>query len=74
MTYYCTVHRDEDQQALVGEKLDACTSHMVEATGYDLEGMRNWVHIRTNYVIWEMERDETAKYGWRFKCLVGIPA
>jgi hypothetical protein len=73
MIYYCTIHRDEDQQALLGEKLDAGTSHMVEATGYDLEGMRNWVHVRQNYVIWEMERDANAKYGWRFARLAGIP-
>lgn len=72
MTYYCTVHRDEDQQALQGEKLDGCTSHMVCDTGYDLAQLR--AGLQPFKVIWEMTPDSTAKFGYRFGRLVGIPA
>jgi hypothetical protein len=72
MAYYCTVHKGENQQALLGEKLDACTSHMVADSFYDIEQYQK--APRTNYVIWEMEKDATAKFGYSFKRLYGIPA
>lgn len=75
ITYYCAVHKDEDQQALMGCKFDACNSHMVRHTSYDLPSLRDFVDAKDGkpYVIWVMERDRTAKYGWRFKELLGIP-
>lgn len=70
MTYYVVVHRDEDQQALLGEDLDAMTSHMVFHTAYDLHALDN---LPDWQVIWEMEKSDSAKFGYSFKRLVGIP-
>lgn len=72
MAYYCAVHKDENQNALRGEKLDMCSKHMVIHTGYDLDSFRQFVAGK-KLVIWEMELDTTAKFGYRFKELVGIP-
>lgn len=74
MTYFCTTHKNEDLNALVGEKLDACTSHMVFHTGYDITSLREFIAKQGNQVIWEMEKDATAKFGYRFGRLYGIPA
>lgn len=71
MTYYCTVHKDENQQALLGEKLDMCNNHMVADAFYDIEQYQ--LAPRPNHVVWEMEKDATAKFGYRFKRLYGIP-
>lgn len=71
MTYYCTVHKDEDQNFLRGELLDACTSHMVFDSFYDLAQYRQ--APRPNCVIWEMAKNAEAKFGYSFKNLVGIP-
>lgn len=73
MTYFCTTHKDENLQALIGEKLDACTSHMVFDTGYDLSFMRSITQNHQWKVIWEMDKDATAKFGYKFGRLVGIP-
>lgn len=70
-TYYCIVHKDEDQQALMGEGLHI-NNHMVIHAAYDLAHMRE--AKKPHQVIWEMERDLSDKYGWKFKRLVGIPA
>lgn len=70
MTYYCTTHKG-DAKHLQGEKLDACTNHMVFDTFYDLNQYN--LAPRRNCVIWEMERDATAKFGYKFGRLVGIP-
>jgi len=72
MTYYCTTHKDEDLNALAGEKLDMCNSHMVFDSFYDIEQYQKVPH--PNCVVWEMEKDTTAKFGYRFKRLYGIPA
>lgn len=71
MTYYCTTHKDEDLNALVGEKLDSCTSHMVFDSFYDIEQYME--APRPNCVVWEMEKDSSAKFGYRFARLYGIP-
>ncbi len=73
MTYYTTVHKDENQQALLGEKLDACTNHMVYDGGYNIDNMRSIIEFHPWKVIWVMEKDKTAKFGYRFKNLFGIP-
>lgn len=70
-TYYCTTHRDEDLNTLVSEKLDTNTNHMVLDSGYDLDQLRTG--LQSYKVIWEMQIDLTAKFGWKFKNLVGIP-
>jgi len=72
--YFCTVHKDEDQQALLGEKLDMCTNHMVFDSGYDIDSMRSIVSYHPWKVIWVMEKDATAKFGHKFGRLYGIPA
>jgi len=72
MTYFCTTHKDEDLNALVGEKLDMCTNHMVFDSFYDIEQYMK--APRTYCVVWEMEKDQTAKFGYRFKRLYGIPS
>lgn len=74
MTYYTTTHKDENLQALVGQKLDGCNSHMVFDTGYDIDNMRSIVSYHPWKVIWEMEKDPTAKFGYKFKRLFGIPS
>jgi hypothetical protein len=71
MTYFCTTHKDEDLNALIGEKLDMCTSHMVADSFYDIEQYQ--LAPRPNHVVWVMEKDTTAKFGYRFKTLYGIP-
>lgn len=71
-TLYCTVHKDEDHQALLGEKYDMNTSHMVDDQFYNPASFTQ--APRPNHVLWEMERDATAKFGWKFKRLYGIPA
>jgi hypothetical protein len=43
-------------------------------TGYDLSNMRDIIICHPWKVLWEMEKDATAKFGYRFKCLAGIPA
>lgn len=73
MTYFCTVHMD-DAGNLAGEKLDMNTTHMVFDTGYDLSHMRDIIAYHPWKVLWEMEKDNTAKFGYKFKCPVGIPA
>lgn len=72
MTYYCTTHKDENLNALVGEKLDMCNKHMVADSFYDIEQYMK--APRANYVVWVMEKDTTAKFGYKFKTLYGIPA
>ena len=73
MTYYTTTHKNENLQALVGELLDPCTTHMVFDAGYDLEVMRDIITSHPWKVIWVMERNSQAKFGWAFKELAGIP-
>lgn len=73
MTYFVTTHKEEDLQALVGELLDPCTSHMVFDSGYDLDQMRNIVSYHPWKVIWIMEKNPKAKFGYSFKELLGIP-
>lgn len=70
--YYCTTHKDEDLDTLVGEKLDACTNHMVSDSFYDVAQYLK--APRPDHVVWEMERDATAKFGYRFCRLYGVPA
>ena len=72
MTYYCTTHKGENLNALIGEKLDMNTNHMVRDSFYDLEQYN--LAPRSNHVIWEMDKDVTAKFGYKFGRLVGIPA
>jgi hypothetical protein len=72
MTYYTTAHRD-DAASLIGDKLDACTNHMVFDSGYDLEIMRDITLRHPWKVAIEMEKDSTAKYGYRFARFVGVP-
>lgn len=74
MKYYVTLHRDEDQKSMVGEMLDPCNSHMVLDTGYDLESMRSIASCHPWKIVWEMERCAEAKFGWKFKTPIGIPA
>lgn len=74
MTYFCTVHKDEDQQALLGEKLDMCNNHMVFDSGYDADSMESIVSYHPWKVIWVMAKDPTAKFGYKFDRLYGIPA
>lgn len=71
MAYYCTVHRDEDQQALLGQPLDPCNSHMVFDSFYDIDHYMK--APRPNCVVWVMKKDSTAKFGWSFDHLYGIP-
>ena len=71
MAYYCTTHKDEDLNALIGEKFDMCTFHMIFDSFYDIEQYMK--APRPNCVIWEMEKDATAKFGYRFARLYGIP-
>lgn len=73
MTYYCTVHKDEDQEALVGEQLDAMNIHMVFDAGYDIDGMRDVVFHHPWKAIWVMRKHPTAKFGYAFDRLYGIP-
>lgn len=68
MTYYCTVHKGEDQVALVGEPLDPCSNHMVIDSGYDLAALRS--SLQAWKVIWEMEPSASAKFGYCFKRIV----
>lgn len=70
MTYFCTVHKDEDQQALLGEKLDMCNNHMVNDAFYDIEQYQ--LSPRPNHVVWVMAKDQTAKFGYKFDHLYGI--
>jgi hypothetical protein len=72
MTYFCTTHKDEDLNALVGEKLDMNTSHMVSDSFYDIEQYQ--LAPRPNHVVWAMAKDATAKFGYKFDRLYGIPA
>lgn len=72
-TYYCTVHKDEDQDYISRCLLEPGTDHMVFDSGYDLEGMRDIVLHHHWKVLWEMERCNEAKFDWKFKCPVGIP-
>lgn len=73
MKYYVTVHRDEDHQALLGQDLDADNSHMVYDSGYDIDTMRDIVFYHPYKVIWVMAKSSTAKFGWKFDRLFGIP-
>jgi hypothetical protein len=73
MTYYCTVHKDEDHQFLMGNLLGPCTEHMVFDSGYDIDEMRSIVQYHPWKVIWVMEKDSKAKFGYKFSHLYGIP-
>ena len=73
MTYFCTVHRD-DARVCNGKALDAMTSHMVFDDGYSMEDMRDIVLHHPQKVIFQMAKDASAKFGYRFDGLVGIPA
>ncbi len=73
MIYYTTAHKD-DAKFLIGDVLDACTSHMVVDSGYDLASIRDIVASHPWKVAIEMERSESAKFGWKFVRPVGIPA
>jgi len=71
--YYVTVHRDEDHNALQGQDLDAGNSHMVLDAGYDLGEMRDIIKHHPWKIIWQMEPSKSAKFGWKFQTLLGIP-
>lgn len=68
MTYYCTTHKDEAIEA--GELLDATTSHMVLASGYDFDSMAN--AAGPNKVVWMMRKNPTAKFGYSFDSIVKV--
>lgn len=71
MEYYCAVHKDEDQQALQGEPLDALTEHMVVHRGYDKKVLRDFIHTyQPQLVLWRLTKQDNR---YIFTDLVGIP-
>ena len=59
MTLYCATHKDENLNALQGERLDSMTDHMVKHKAYSLDAMNT---ISENYVVWEMVRKADGHY------------
>lgn len=59
MALYCATHRDEDLNALRGERLDSLTEHMVAHKSYSLDALDV---LSSRYVVWEMRRGEDGHY------------
>lgn len=49
--FYCATHKDEDLNALRGERLDSLTEHMVAHKSWTWDAINS---ISDQYVIWEM--------------------
>ncbi|UMO77187.1 hypothetical protein SmaMPs15_000036 [Stenotrophomonas maltophilia phage vB_SmaM_Ps15] len=59
MAFYCSMHKDEDLNAIRGERLDALTWKMVIHKSYSLDILEP---ISEKYVIWEMKKDQFGFY------------
>lgn len=70
MDYYYAIHRDEDQNAMQGERLDSANKHMVFHASYDRESLRELVRVQKHLVLWRLTRQ--GDY-YVFTDLVGIP-
>lgn len=56
---YCATHKDEDLNALRGEKLDALTEHMVVHKSSLFSAL---TAVSEKYVIWEMVKKDDGYY------------
>lgn len=70
MDYFAAIHKDEDQNAMIGEPLDSANEHMVFHKSYDRESLRELVRVQKHLVLWRLTR-KGDKYV--FTDLVGIP-